>query len=310
MDKPVYTLESVIQTLKDVGIESLILGAVPVMLTLVILEMLISGYMNRQVYQRYDLLSSVGIGLGNLVVNFFMKSVLFVVILYFYNLSPWYFPPNKWYSYALCIVWIDFWRYWAHRIAHEQRFWWCTHVTHHSSEFYNFSVSFRLSWVEHIKIIFFLPVAIVGFDPIVFFICHEIEILYQFWIHTQLVKKLPAPIEFIFTTPSHHRVHHAKNPRYIDKNYGSTFIFWDRLFGTFQEEDEEPIYGITDPPNTYNPVYLVFHVWVEIVRDLRKAKSFKEAFDLIFGWPGIEKELIYGKSNEDGGSSLILKELS
>jgi sterol desaturase/sphingolipid hydroxylase (fatty acid hydroxylase superfamily) len=255
------------------------------------------------VYQKKDLLASIGIGLGNLAVNAVMKFVLFAIVLYFYDLSRWYFPV-KWWSFALCIIWIDFWRYWAHRIAHEQRFWWCTHVTHHSSELYNFSVSFRLSWVEHIKIIFFIPVAIAGFDPIVFFICHEIEILYQFWIHTQLVKKLPAPIEYIFTTPSHHRVHHAKNPRYIDKNYGSTFIIWDRLFGTFQEEDEEPIYGITEPPNSYNPVYLVFHVWMEIWRDLKKAKSFKEAFDLIFGWPGIEKEMLYGKKDE-GIQSLV-----
>jgi sterol desaturase/sphingolipid hydroxylase (fatty acid hydroxylase superfamily) len=301
MEKPIYTLE----TIKNADPSSIIQIAVPIMLGLVLLEAVISGYQNRQVYQKKDLLASIGIGLGNLVVNAFMKFVLFAIVLYFYALSPWYFPV-KWWSFALCIVWIDFWRYWAHRIAHEQRFWWCTHVTHHSSELYNFSVSFRLSWVEHIKIIFFIPVAIAGFDPIVFFICHEIEILYQFWIHTQLVKKLPAPIEYIFTTPSHHRVHHAKNPRYIDKNYGSTFIFWDRLFGTFQEEDEEPIYGITDPPNSYNPVYLVFHVWMEIWRDLKKAKSFKEAFDLIFGWPGIEKELLYGKK-DDGIQSLVSK---
>jgi sterol desaturase/sphingolipid hydroxylase (fatty acid hydroxylase superfamily) len=301
MEKPIYTLE----TIKNADPSSIIIWAVPVMLGLVLLEGILSGYQNRQVYQKKDLLASIGIGLGNLVVNAFMKFVLFAIVLYFYALSPWYFPV-EWWSFVLCIIWIDFWRYWAHRIAHEQRFWWCTHVTHHSSELYNFSVSFRLSWVEHIKIIFFIPVAIAGFDPIVFFICHEIEILYQFWIHTQLVKKLPAPIEYVFTTPSHHRVHHAKNPRYIDKNYGSTFILWDRMFGTFQEEDEEPIYGITEPPNSYNPVYLVFHVWMEIWRDLKKAKSAKEAFDLIFGWPGIEKEMLYGKKDE-GIQSLVSK---
>lgn len=301
MEKPIYTLD----TIKNADPSSIIMWAVPVMLGLVLLEGILSGYQNRQVYQKKDLLASIGIGLGNLVVNAFMKFVLFAIVLYFYALSPWYFPV-EWWSFVLCIVWIDFWRYWAHRIAHEQRFWWCTHVTHHSSELYNFSVSFRLSWVEHIKIIFFIPVAIAGFDPIVFFICHEIEILYQFWIHTQLVKKLPAPIEYFFTTPSHHRVHHAKNPRYIDKNYGSTFIFWDRMFGTFQKEDEEPIYGITEPPNSYNPVYLVFHVWMEIWRDLKKAKSIKEGFDLIFGWPGIEKEMLYGKK-DDGIESLVSK---
>jgi len=288
MEKPYFTLE----TLDVSHLESIILHyGVPVMLTLVFLEFLISAWQNRQVYQGKDLWASVQVGVGNLIVNLFMKTVLFATVLFFYNMTPWYFPPDEWYSYALCIVWIDFWRYWAHRIAHEQRFWWATHVTHHSSEMYNFSVSFRLSWVEHIKIIFFIPVAVAGFHPVVFFICHEIEILYQFWIHTELVKKLPAPIEYIFTTPSHHRVHHSSNPRYLDKNYGSTFIFWDRLFGTFQEEDEECVYGITEPVNSYNPVYLNFHVWMDVWRDLKTVSGFRKKFDYIFGWPGIEKDL-------------------
>jgi sterol desaturase/sphingolipid hydroxylase (fatty acid hydroxylase superfamily) len=124
-----------------------------------------------------------------------------------------------------------------------------------------------------------------GFHPFVFLVVHQIEVLYQFWIHTEYIKKLPKPIEFIFTTPSHHRVHHSKNEKYLDKNYGSTLIIWDRLFGTFEEEIEKPIYGITKPINTYNPFTLVFHEWIALFKDLIKAKSIKEAYRTAFGSP-------------------------
>jgi sterol desaturase/sphingolipid hydroxylase (fatty acid hydroxylase superfamily) len=109
--------------------------------------------------------------------------------------------------------------------------------------------------------------------------------LYQFWLHTELIGKLPRPIEFIFTTPSHHRVHHSTNPKYIDKNYGSTLIVWDRMFGTFQQEEEKPVYGITKPVNSHNPVYLVFHEWMAVSKDLYHARSLKHAWHILFGSP-------------------------
>jgi sterol desaturase/sphingolipid hydroxylase (fatty acid hydroxylase superfamily) len=133
--------------------------------------------------------------------------------------------------------------------------------------------------------VFFIPVAMMGFHPVVFFICHQIEVLYQFWIHTEYIRKLPKPIEYIFTTPSHHRVHHATNAKYIDKNYGSTLIIWDRMFGTFQPEEEQANYGITKPLSTYNPITLVFHEWRDIFRDVSKAKNLKEARKYLFGRP-------------------------
>jgi sterol desaturase/sphingolipid hydroxylase (fatty acid hydroxylase superfamily) len=214
-------------------------------------------------------------------------------------MAPWRIPP-AWWSYILCVVWIDFWRYWAHRIAHENRFWWATHVTHHNSEKYNWSVSFRLGWTQHIKIIFFIPVALTGFHPVVFFIAHQIEVLYQFWIHTEYIRKLPKPIEFLFTTPSHHRVHHARNGKYLDRNYGSTLIIWDRIFGTFQPEEEQPDYGITKPVNSYNPVFLNFHEWMDIVQDVRESRSFKEAMTMIFARPSKleEKKRIFRAKRE------------
>jgi sterol desaturase/sphingolipid hydroxylase (fatty acid hydroxylase superfamily) len=257
------------------------------MVGLVLFEMLLGELHNKQQYKSKDLAASLSIGIGNLIVSAGVKIGLYAILLVIYNILPWKVPA-AWWSYPLCLIAIDFCRYWGHRVAHEQRFWWATHVTHHSSEQYNFSVSFRLSWTQHIKLIFFLPAVMIGFHPVVFFICHQIEVLYQFWIHTEFIKKLPAPIEYIFTTPSHHRVHHAINERYIDKNYGSTFIIWDRIFGTFKEEDEKPVYGITEPVGTYNPVKLVFHEWQDIFRDVRKASGFKEKLKMVFGRPSVK----------------------
>jgi sterol desaturase/sphingolipid hydroxylase (fatty acid hydroxylase superfamily) len=254
------------------------------MIGLVLLEWALSLYQNRRIYDTKDTLAATAIGVGNLVISAFIKVATFGIIIFFYNLAPWRIPPT-WWSYLLCIIWIDFWRYVAHRVAHENRFWWATHVTHHNSEMYNWSVSFRLGWTQHIKIIFFIPVALTGFHPVVFFIAHQIEVLYQFWIHTEYIRKLPKPIEYIFVTPSHHRVHHARNGKYLDRNYGSTLVIWDRIFGTFQPEEERPEYGITKPVNSYNPIYLNFHEWIDIYRDVRQSKSFREAMSMIFVRP-------------------------
>ena len=256
----------------------------PLMFFFVLLEFLIGRKKYKNLYSGKDFLASTAIGIGNLIFNGFMKIGVFMVFLFFFNLAP-FKIPHTWWSYILCLILLDFSRYWAHRFAHEQRFWWSTHVVHHSSEHYNLSTSFRLSWTQNLKIIFFLPVVLLGFHPLVFFIVHQLEVLYQFWIHTELIKKLPRPIEYIFTTPSHHRVHHSVNERYLDKNYGSTFIFWDRIFGTFQEEDEKPRYGITKPVNSYNPFFLVFHEWIDVGKDIWKAKSLKEVWIILFGSP-------------------------
>jgi len=279
-----------IEDITNLDFTTVIWIAAPVMFTFVLIEFLIGRKKNKNLYGKKDFLASLSIGIGNLILNGFMKLGMFTVFLFFFNLAP-FKIPHTWWSYVLCLVILDFFRYWAHRIAHEQRFWWSTHVVHHSSEHYNLSVSFRLSWTQNLKIVFFLPVILLGFHPLVFFIVHQIEVLYQFWIHTELIRKLPAPIEYIFTTPSHHRVHHSVNEKYIDKNYGSTFIIWDRMFGTFVPESEQAIYGITKPVNSFNPVYLVFHEWMEVGKDLWRSRSLKQAWHILFGSP-VEKHKV------------------
>lgn len=283
-DKPYLSLETV-QSWSFEDLPPIITYAVPVMLSLVLLEWYLGVRRDKKLYGVKEFWSSVGVGVGNLVSNAVVKLVMFAVVIWCYNITPFYIEPT-WWSYILCIIFLDFWRYWAHRIAHEQRFLWATHVTHHSGEYYNFSVSFRLSWTQQIKLIFFLPVILVGFDPVVFFICHQMEVLYQFWIHTELIRKLHPWFEYVFTTPSHHRVHHGVNDKYIDKNYGSTFIIWDRMFGTFQPEEEQVVYGITRPVHSYNPVKLVFHEWVDIFKDIMYFKSFKKGLQVLFAPPG------------------------
>ncbi len=260
----------------------IILWAAPVMISLVIIEYWVKFKKFKKKDDSKDMLSATIIGFGHLFSNALTKTLTFSLIFLMYKITPFEIPPT-WWSYILCIFALDFCRYWAHRIGHQSRIFWATHVVHHNSKQYNWSVSFRLSWAQQIKVIFFLPVAFAGFHPIVFFICHQIEVLYQFWIHTELIHKLPKPIEFFFTTPSHHRVHHASNKKYLDKNYGSTFIIWDRMFGTFQPEEETPKYGILKEMNTYNPVTLVFHEFVDIWKDL--VKSPKKFMTILFKHP-------------------------
>lgn len=292
MEKPIFTLEQIL----SMDLPPIIIYAAPVMFILVLIEWYIRTRELKEHYDEKDGFSALAIGIGNIFVSALVKAILFGIVLFFYNQVPWFIPP-VWWSYILCVIAIDFCRYWSHRITHEQRFWWATHVTHHNSEQYNFTVGFRLSWTQHLKIIFFIPVALMGFHPVVFFIANQIEVLYQFWLHTELIKKLPRPIEYIFTTPSHHRVHHGTNEKYLDKNYGSTFIIWDRMFGTFQPEEEKVDYGILKPVDSYNPVWLVFHEWVDIFNDLKKYRTPRAWWRILFGGPNmtLDKDYYYGK---------------
>jgi sterol desaturase/sphingolipid hydroxylase (fatty acid hydroxylase superfamily) len=266
-----------------IGLDIIQYAAIP-MILLVVLEWILTIVQKKDYYNSLDTISATFIGIVNVGISALLKIGIFATMLFFYNVIPWSIP-REWWAYILCIITIDFFRYWSHRLTHVNRFWWATHVTHHNSEKYNLSVAFRLGWTQHIKFIFFIPIILMGFDPVLFFICHQIEVLYQFWIHTEYIRKLPAPIEYIFVTPSHHRVHHSTNHQYIDKNFGSTLIIWDRMFGTFEAEEEQAVYGITTPLNTYNPVTLNFHEWKDMLLDVIKSRSLKEAYAMMFTSP-------------------------
>lgn len=188
--------------------------------------------------------------------------------------------PNTWWAFILIFVLQDFCYYWFHRASHRIRWMWAAHVVHHSSENMNLSTAFRQSFLYPVAgmWVFWLPLVIIGFHPMTVVASVMCSLAYQFFIHTQVVRKLPKPIEAIFNTPSHHRVHHGRNPEYIDKNYAGTLIIWDKLFGTFVEErDDVPVeFGITRQIHSHDPIELTLHEWRDMFADaFDNSKSFK-----------------------------------
>ena len=264
---------------------NIIVWAAPVMFFFVLLEWGISRYQNRKLYDKKETIGSICVGVGNVIINLLLKLTLLYAVVWIYNKLPWRMHLN-WWTFLPCYIIFDLCSYWAHRISHQQRFWWATHVVHHSGEHYNLTVLFRLSWVQHQKLIFFLPVALIGFHPIIFFVVNQIAVLFQFWVHTEYIRKLHPVIEYIFATPSNHRVHHGSQEKYINKNYGATFIIWDRIFGTYQEEEEQVQYGITtNIENKANPIVINFHEYVDMWNDVKGAKGLKRKLFFIFGDP-------------------------
>lgn len=236
-------------------------------------------------HEKRDTAASLAMGVGSLFTSAaaIVPEVAAYQFLYEYRIFD---LPNAWWVWPLLIIAEDHSYYWFHRMHHESRILWAGHVTHHSSEHYNLSTALRQSWTTQFTgIPFWLPLPILGFAPEQILVAKSISLLYQYWIHTESIRSL-GPFEWIFNTPSHHRVHHATNPLYLDRNHGGILIIWDRLYGTFEPEHEKPRYGILSPLETFNPVKIAFHEWVDVFRDVRKAKTFRGALKLIFGPPG------------------------
>lgn len=263
----------------------LIIYAIPIMAILTILEIWYSWHTNQNNYDIKESLGSLFVGLGNVVINLFFKIAFIYGTVYIYNLVPWRMEFS-WYTLFPCLLVYDYCSYWAHRVSHFNRFFWGTHVIHHSADHYNLTVSFRLSWVQHFKLLFFLPVAFLGFHPLIIFIVNQISVLFQFWQHTEYIGKLHPIIEKLIVTPSNHRVHHGSDEKYIDKNFGAIFIFWDYLHNSYQKEEEKPNYGLTTKIKyKLDPLHLNFHEYYDIWIDVKNANTFKEKIFYIFGSP-------------------------
>jgi alkylglycerol monooxygenase len=188
-------------------------------------------------------------------------------------------------SWAIVFTLVDFFYYWLHRMSHEVNILWAGHVVHHSSEEYNLTVALRQSSLHGLfSWLFYMPLALAGVPWEMFVVSHGFNLIYQFWIHTREIHRL-GPLEWMMNTPSHHRVHHGVNPKYQDRNYAGVFIIWDRLFGSFTPEDEEPVYGITKPLGTWNPVWANVHVFAEIFRNARRTRRWSDKFKVLFGPP-------------------------
>jgi len=276
--------------ISELSKDNLLLLAFPVFILAVLAELYYEKIKELKLYKGKDFWASLGMAVITLFVEFIPKALAFVAFYYIHEWSPLKeIVGRQWWAWGILFFLDDFAYYWFHRMNHEVRLFWAGHVAHHSSEYMNFGTALRQGAGERLhKYFFWLWIPILGFDPLMMFVVHSVNLLYQFWTHTEVVYKLPRVIEYIFNTPSHHRVHHASNIRYLDRNHGGVLIIWDRIFGTFSEEREfeKPIYGLTKNIDSYNPLYVASHEYGAIWQDVRRAESWKDKLSYIFKAPG------------------------
>jgi sterol desaturase/sphingolipid hydroxylase (fatty acid hydroxylase superfamily) len=262
--------------------------ATPAFILLVIIEMIAVRLMKRGQYNAADSGASLIMGLGSTLVGalplgFAAAAFYFVYQFRIFDIG-W-----TWWALVLCFFGEDLAYYWFHRVSHERRYFWASHVVHHSSQHYNLTTALRQTWTGNISasFMFKLPLVLIGFPPTMVFLFSGISLVYQFWIHTETIKRL-GPFEWVMNTPSHHRVHHATNARYLDANYAGVLIIWDRIFGSFVPESdaEKPHYGIISNLNTFNPIRIALHEWIAIGRDILSAKKLSHIPGYLFGPPG------------------------
>lgn len=260
--------------------------SVPVFFILIGVELAYSFYKKLNYYRLNDSIANLSQGIGQQMIDVFMKTVLFFGYKYiFENWRILELPKSIW-IWIILFIGVDFCYYWFHRMSHQINLLWAAHIVHHQSEEYNLTVALRQSWFQSwFSWVFYLPLAFLGFDPLIFITLSSFNTLYQFWIHTRAIKSL-GPLEWILNTPSHHRVHHGSNPKYIDKNHAGTLIIWDRMFGTFQKEEEEVYYGITTPLASWNPVWANVHYWDELLRTARKSPRWRDKVNVFLKAPG------------------------
>lgn len=210
--------------------------------------------------------------------------------IYCYEIAPYKFPADAWWTWVILFFVDDLAYYVFHRVSHETRLFWNFHVVHHSSEHYNLSVAVRQSWFSGIlHWIFYAPIMLLGFAPWMFALMHGFNLIYQFWIHTKFIDRL-GPLEYVLNTPSHHRVHHGVNEQYLDKNYAGVLIIWDRIFRSFIRETEEPRYGIVKPIASYNPLWINTHGWVEMYDAIRRQSTIARKLRCVFASPNMDLE--------------------
>ncbi len=260
--------------------------SIPIFFILIGVELAYTVYKKLGYYRLNDSLANLSQGIGSQLVGIFLKTVTFFSYLYIYNNWRFYEFPNTIWTWLILFIGVDFFYYWFHRMSHEVNALWAAHIVHHQSEEYNLTVALRQSWFQGgFSWAFYLPLAFAGFEPIMFLTVSAFNTIYQFWIHTRAIDKM-GPLEWIINTPSHHRVHHGSNPKYIDKNHAGTLIIWDRMFGTFQKEEDEVVYGITKPLASWNPVWANFHYWSELTQTARSTKGLRDKMNVFIKPPG------------------------
>ena len=264
--------------------------AIPFFVALVVLEAVISGWRRARGrdagrgYEPRDTAASLAMGLGSVAIGLVGKGVELALFRAAFEFRLFELGTGA-LVFAAAMLADDFCYYWFHRVHHEVRLLWAAHVNHHSSRHFNLSTALRQPWTTFARPLFHLPLPLLGFDPLLAMTVHSLNLIYQFWIHTELVGRL-GPLEWALNTPSHHRVHHGRNARYLDRNHGGILIIWDRLFGTFEPERERVDYGLTKNLESTNPLRIAFHEWASLGRDLRGARSLREALGFALRAPG------------------------
>ncbi len=287
----------------------IIQASIPLFFVLIAAELLVTRLGRRSFYRLNDSISDLSAGTLSQIAGIFTKVLLIGIFAWLYDrariqrwtpIPPW--PDGvmlqrtadgasvDWpavIGWSGAFVLIDLAYYWFHRVSHEVNLFWAGHVVHHSSEEYNLAVALRQSAIGGvIGWIFYAPLALLGMSWEQFAVCYALNLVYQFWIHTRAISRLPAWAEAVLNTPSHHRVHHGVNPAYQDRNYAGVFIVWDRWFGTFTPEREEPVYGLTTPLRSWNPLWTQVHQYVVIARNVRRATSWRDRWRCVFAAPG------------------------
>jgi len=279
---------------------------IPIYAIVIGAEILYSYWHQKKYYSTKGILANVYLSSLNFSLDILVRGVCLAVLIYFTQFKFYDAQSNLssfWY-WTILLITQDFMFYWLHRVDHYCRLFWAVHVTHHSSEEFNLTVGFRSSVFQPLyRFVYFIPLSLIGFDPFDVMFMYAATQIYGILIHTKTVGKLGV-LEWVLSTPSHHRVHHGSNIKYLDKNMGMVFIIWDRLFGTFEEETEEVVFGLTENIKSYNPIKMVFHEWKAIVDDVKKETTFKNKLMYIFGPPG------WSHDGSKKTSSELRKELS
>lgn len=262
---------------------------VPLYTVVILGEIIVSNILHRKLYDTRDTLNNLLMTVINTGLTVLMTGVFIFTMAWAYGFRVFQWTETSWIYWVAVMILTDL-AYWVvHWLGHAVRLFWAVHVVHHSSENYNISVGFRSSVFEPLyRGFFFLPLAVIGFRAEDVMLAFAIQQLYGSMVHTQLLGRIPI-WDTIFVSPSHHKVHHASNPRYLDKNMGMIFIVWDKIFGTFEEEDEQyekVRFGLTKNLETYNPFVVIFKEWIEIYKDVKTAKGFKNKWMYVFGPPG------------------------
>ncbi|GHH18516.1 hypothetical protein GCM10008023_24470 [Sphingomonas glacialis] len=263
--------------------------AVPGFIALVLAEMIVARIKDRTRYEPKDTLVSLALGLGSTVAGALSVGLVFALSLWVWQFRL-FDIGYAWYWFVLAFVLDDLFYYVFHRSAHRVRWFWASHVIHHSSQHYNLSTALRQTWTGFVSLgfVFRLPLLLIGFPPAMLVFVAGLNLIYQFWIHTEMIDRMPRWFEAVMNTPSHHRVHHATNPRYLDTNYAGVFIVWDRLFGTFEPEraDDRPRYGIVKNLGSFNLLWAATHEWIGIAQDVWRAPGLRAKLGYLVMPPG------------------------